>query len=80
MLEIWLVRASDGRYVTKANAWTGSPKVEFELGEREDAVRYLVRRRAEEDAQLFNGMKRFRHFRRAVVRKYGELTFIAERA
>lgn len=78
-MEIWLVRASDGRYVTKADAWTGSPKVEFELGGREDAVRYLVRRRAEEDAQLFNGTYRLRRFRRAVVRKYGELSFTVER-
>lgn len=80
VMKVWLIKASDGRYVTKFDIWTGSPKVLFELGDRADAVMYLVRRRADDDAQLLNGMKTFRRVRNAVVRRHGELSFTVEEA
>lgn len=75
----WVVKSSDGRYVSKVDAWDSSPKVIFELTENvSDALRYPARIRAIEDADLFNNSRgRYARIRRFIVEKYGELTFEA---
>lgn len=73
-----MIATDDGRFLRRIDAWTGSPKVIVELTKDEgDALLYPTIKRADEDVQLLNGeIGKFRKIRRAVVEKYGEVTFM----
>lgn len=73
-----MIATDDGRFLRRIDALTGSPKVIVELTKDEgDALLYPTIKRADEDVQLLNGeIGKFRKIRRAVVEKYGEVTFM----
>lgn len=73
-----MITTDDGRFLRRIDAWTGSPKVIVELtGDEGEALLYPNVKRADEDLQLLNGeIGKFRKIRRAVVEKYGEVTFM----
>lgn len=75
-----IIATDDGRFVEKIDAWTGSPKVIFELTDkREKALVYPTLKRAEEDCGIFNHEShKFGKIRRFIVRKYGDVTFHPE--
>lgn len=73
-----MIQTDDGRFLRRIDAWTGSPKVIVELtGDEGEALLYPNVKRADEDLQLLNGeIGKFRKIRRAVVGKYGEVSFV----
>lgn len=73
-----MIQTDDGRFLRRIDAWTGSPKVIVELtGDEGEALHYPNVKRADEDLQLLNGeIGKFRKIRRAVVGKYGEVSFV----
>lgn len=79
-MEKAVIVTDDGRFVEKIDAWTGSPKVIFELTDkREKALVYPTMKRAEEDSGLFNHEShRFGKIRRFIVSKYGNVKFHPE--
>ena len=73
-----MIQTDDGRFLRRIDAWTGSSKVIVELtGNEGEALLYPNVKRADEDLQLLNGeIGKFRKIRRAVVEKYGKVSFM----
>ena len=73
-----MIQTDDGRFLRRIDAWTGSSKVVVELtGDEGKALLYPSVKMADEDLQLLNGeIGKFRKIRRAVVEKYGDVTFM----
>ena len=73
-----VIKTEDGRYLRRIDAWTGSPRVILDLtDEPEEALCYPTEKRADEDCEMLNGeIRKFGKIRRAVLARYGSLSFV----